>query len=90
MIIKVRISPMERWCPYMRSRARHFPQLDYTKMPGVLVEIETESITQAELCDAKMWKATHAAVAAIASVAGEVPQEDYPDTWFCEHMLETD
>ena len=54
------------------------------------MEIETESITQAELCDAKMWKATHAAVAAIASVAGDVPQEDYPDTWFCEHMLETD
>src|SRR6266403_671781 len=70
MIIKVRISPMERWCPYMRSRARHFPQLDYTKMPGVLVEIETESITQAELCDAKMWKATFKRAAERRKVAG--------------------
>jgi len=89
-VAKVRIAPMEHWCPYMLGKQERFPELDYSRMPGTVVRIYTTSLTQAMFCDGRLWLASPESVAACAEAIGDIPQTQPPKTWYCEHMLEMD
>ena len=93
MIAKVRIAPVERWCPQNLKDLEDYPGGE--KLVGLEVEIHTETMQQIGDCivrdkpgDGKVWLVTEKSRAAIAQVI--YPTKVDEDLMLCEHMLEMD
>ena len=93
MIAKVRIAPMERWCPsYRKYLAQGTPH----RLVGLEVEIETdgmELVTQDGMHGAavpfRVWPLTQKSIELLnreVSAIGSAPEK----IMLCEHMLEMD
>ena len=86
MIAKVRIAPVERWCPAsLRNLSSKLPR---NEIAGFIVYIEPASMLQSEDCDGKSWLVvTEAAISAREQFGIDAPPIRYR---VCEHMLEMD
>jgi hypothetical protein len=91
MIAKVRIAPVERWCPVNLEDLEKSPE--GRKLVGMEVEILTETMMRIGDCqkfgvvDGSMtWRLSKRSV---EELRGIVPELD-ADVRFCEHMLEMD
>jgi hypothetical protein len=86
MIARVRIAPVERWCPYQLSTGCERSRAESV---GMIMPIYTESMRPGTHCDGKAWKVHEETVDQIREQLGIVDWK--PDeTWVCEHMLEMD
>jgi hypothetical protein len=91
MIAKVRIAPVERWCPVNRQDLRDFP--DGKKLVGMTVEILTESMKRigdfqrfGKSEGYATWRLSERSVAELRNIVPQVKS----DIRLCEHMLEMD
>jgi hypothetical protein len=85
MIARVRIAPIERWCPsglsLERGLAKHGP---------IVVDIITESMTDGYRCNGRMWEITPDSANKIRALNGKPPDQPGVRRGLCEHMLELD
>ncbi len=93
MIARVRIAPVERWCPQNLKDLEDYPGGE--KLVGLEVEILTESMKTYGDCiirnrpgNGKIWKVTPKSRDAIAQILYPTKVDD--DLMLCEHMLEMD
>lgn len=93
MIAKVRIAPVERWCPeYVHGWASrgHNP----LTVVGMEVRIIVSTMKKAEFyggippCTGREWQVEQSSANEIRAVLGQPPINN--KTWICEHMLELD
>jgi hypothetical protein len=93
MIARVRIAPIEKWCPQNLKDLEDFPA--GRKLVGMEVEILTETmqtfgdcIVRNEGGTGKIWLLTAKSREAIRQILYPTPVSD--DLMLCEHMLEMD
>jgi hypothetical protein len=87
MIAKVRIAPVERWCPMVLDGLSE----KEASVAGREVEIRTETMRSDVSfpgCDGKRWMLTQESQAQIDELIGFTCYQG-PAFW-CEHMLEMD
>lgn len=95
MIAKVRIAPVEQWCPELRKVfeplwAEHADEMEPSS--GSVIGIETSSMRVSPMCGGREW---HIAVLQDGIIAtdpstGREVDPNKVDGWACEHMLEMD
>lgn len=85
----VRVAPVERWCEHYK------PDIDFSAIKGMLVEIYPASLSKNKSistwrnpCDGNWWSISDKSRKELADTLG-IPVFFMGDS-FCEHMLEMD
>ena len=88
MVTKVRISPINQWCSFLKALARGNPR--YCDLVGMEVEIETSSMRERVGSDGRgrAWGLTLESTQLMDMITGQGMATE-PAT-VCEHMLEMD
>jgi hypothetical protein len=93
MIARVRIAPVDRWCPQNLRDLENYPS--GIKLVGLEVEILTETMQKIGDCivlnepgDGRVWSLTPKSVDDIAKILYPTPVD--PKLMLCEHMLDLD
>lgn len=91
MIAKVKIAPMDKWCPEAIERTKRWPNTP--KVQGMEIEIETDSMladtsSPYPVCNGRFWAMKVESVKALNQTSG---RPYFPlKQWICEHMLGMD
>lgn len=92
MIARVRIAPIEQWCPPKRGVAER-RQAESAALVGKEVQIFTETMSKSlfSACGGRTWKCDDASTNLIAAAwPGERGCKPNVNTYLCEHFLEMD
>ena len=96
-IVKVRIAPVEKWCPPMKKLADSLPG-----KPGIGVQIciDTQSMRmggEMVLCNGRCWRVVaddlyekYAAIDIDSKELCDAHCLEWEENWVCEHVLEMD
>jgi len=89
MIAKVKIAPLERWCPGVLSRDTG----KFNRLPGIEIEILSESMRSTldlplheHPCGGRMWEVTSGSREKVAAILDRA----LVAMFVCEHLLEMD
>ena len=86
MIARVRIAPVERWCPFMLDCLTNAPEI--ASAQGTLIAIHADSMTDSDKCGGRAWMVAKEEAIKIREQFGvDSPSPSY---YVCEHMLEMD
>ena len=91
MIVRVKISPMERWC----VDAVEHEGRKRSDLPGREVEIYADRMVPAPgkfglTCRGRWWPLTNECANKLRALIGNPPLPEWDERGLCEHMLEMD
>jgi hypothetical protein len=88
MIARVRIAPVERWCPAIIAAIEKHCLGSFRATVGIEIEIDTATMRPSEHCDGRMWRGkAPAGWSAFRLDSGENCGRNLE---ICEHCLQMD